>query len=97
MKQPTRPADGLSILCLASAIAALVTMLFSLIPMLGMCLAPVSVLCVAVAAISGVASLIRTALQPQLEGRAQALAGLGLLLVWGAGAAVAYNILARYR
>lgn len=96
MPDAERPADGLSILALAAGIGALVLMLFSLMPMLGWCTAPLSALCAALAFITGVASLIRTTLNPKLEGRWQALAGLALAGVWGAGAAILLNVLSRH-
>lgn len=81
-REATRPADPLSILCLAAGIAALVLAAFSLIPMFGLCTMPLSILSVATSIVSGVASLVRTTLKPELEGRLQALSGLGFSLVW---------------
>jgi hypothetical protein len=87
-KAPTRPADPLSILSLATGIAAVLLALVSVMPLVGMCALPISALCVLTSVISGVASLIRTAVKPELDGRYQALAGLGLCLLWGAAAAI---------
>lgn len=92
----TKPADGLSIVSLAAAVAALVTLLFCIIPMFAFCLAPISLLSAAVAVLTGVPSLIRTAVRPELEGRGQVLAGFGLLAVWGAGAWVLYQFALRH-
>lgn len=78
-----RPADPLSILSLATGLGALVFALFSVIPMAGMCLMPLSAICALLALVSGVASVIRTTLQPGLDGRAQAITGIGLSLTWG--------------
>ncbi|MFO0598184.1 MAG: hypothetical protein U0228_22970 [Myxococcaceae bacterium] len=96
MPEAERPADGLSILCLAAGIAAVVLLLFSVILMLGWCTVPLSVLAAATALISGIASLIRTARRPELEGRMQALAGLGLTLVWGGGFFLMMSIFSRH-
>lgn len=90
MNAPTRPADPASILSLAAGIGALVLALFSVLPMVGICTLPLSVICVAVSVVSAVASLIRTAINPALEGRMQALAGLGLSLLWCAGAGLIF-------
>lgn len=78
----TRPADPLSILSLAAGISSLLLAAGSVLPLVGMCTLPISVLCVLTSLISGVASLVRTAVNPELEGRLQALAGLGLSLLW---------------
>ena len=47
------------------------------------------------AIITGVASLIRTARRPELEGRLQALSGIALALVWIAGVTVLLLIVAK--
>jgi len=86
----------MSIVALAAGIASLVLMLFSLMPMLGWCTAPISALSAALALITGIASLVRTTLNPKLEGRWQALAGLFFALIWGAGAAILLNVLSRH-
>ena len=87
-KPPTRPADPFSILSLAAGIAALCLALVSVMPLLGMCAMPISAICVLTSVISGIASLVRTTLKPELDGRYQALAGLGLCLLWGVAAAI---------
>lgn len=94
-KEPTRPADPLSIVSLAAGIAALLLALVSVMPLVGMCTMPISAICVLTSVISGIASLIRTALKPELDGRYQALAGLGLSLVWGVAAAILAMFAAR--
>ena len=81
-REPTRPADPLSILSLAGGIAALVLAAFSLVPLFGLCTMPLSILSVVTSIISGVASLVRTTVKPELEGRLQALAGLGFSAIW---------------
>jgi hypothetical protein len=86
----------MSIVALAAGIASLVLMLFSLMPMLGWCTAPISALCAALALIMGLASLVRTTINPKLEGRWQALAGLFFALLWGGGAAILLNVLSRH-
>ncbi len=96
VKEATRPADGLSILALASSIAALVLMLFSIMPLLALCLGPLSVLSAAVAVVSALASLVRTTLKPELDGRWQALAALTLMTVWGAGAWILFSVVSRH-
>lgn len=92
----TKPADGLSIVSLAASIAAVVTLLFCIIPMFAFCLAPISVLCAAAAVLTGIPSLIRTAIKPELEGRGQVLSGFALLLLWGVGAWVLYQFALRH-
>ncbi len=81
-KAPTKPADPLSILSLAAGIAALILAVFSVLPLFGFCTFPLSIVCVVTSVLSGLASLVRTAIKPELEGRLQALFGLGLSLVW---------------
>ncbi len=88
--------DGLSILALACAIAALIFTVFSVMPMLAWCLIPIGGICAAVALISGIASVIRTTINPKLEGRQQALAALGLLSIYGVGIWVLLQMLARH-
>lgn len=87
-KAPTRPADPLSIVSLAAGIAALCLALVSVMPLVGMCAMPISAICVLTSVICGIASLVRTAIKPELDGRHQALAGLGLSLVWGVAVAI---------
>lgn len=82
MPEATRPADSLSILSLAGGIAALVLAVFSVLPLVGMCTMPLSVLSVLTSIVCGLVSLVRTTVKPELEGRLQAIAGLGLSLVW---------------
>jgi hypothetical protein len=94
--QAERPADELSVVSLAAGIGALVLLLFSVLPFVGVCLAPLSALSALAAIITGVASLIRTRLKPELDGRYQALSGIALALVWGAMATVAFLIVRRY-
>jgi VIT1/CCC1 family predicted Fe2+/Mn2+ transporter len=95
-KVVTSNTDPLSILALASAIAALVLTVFSLMPMLAFCFIPIGALCAATALISGLASVIRTTINPKLEGRPQALAALGMLLIYGGGIWVLLRILERH-
>ena len=78
----TRPADPLSVLSLAAGIGALGLAAISVVPLFGLCTMPLSVICVLTSVLSGVASLVRTTMKPALEGRQQALFGLGLSLVW---------------
>lgn len=92
----TKPADSLSILSLAAAVAGLVSLLFCIIPMFAFCLAPVSAISMAVAVVSALASLVRTTLKPELEGRGQALTALGIAAVWGLGAWVLYQFALRH-
>ena len=80
-RPPTRPADPLSVLSLAGGIGALVFAAISVVPLFGLCTFPLSVLCVLTSVVSGIASLVRTTMKPELEGRLQALSGLGLSLV----------------
>lgn len=82
-EKTTRPADPLSVLCLAGGIVALVCAAFSVVPLVAFCTLPLSVVSVLTSVVSGIASLIRTTLKPELEGRLQALAGLALSVVWG--------------
>lgn len=96
MPEAERPADGLSILCLASGLASLVLMLFSLMPLIGFCLAPLSAIAAVTALVSGIASLVRTTANPALEGRWQALFGLGLALLWCLGAAILFTVMMRH-
>lgn len=91
MKEPTRPADPLSILSLGAGIGALVLALFSVLPLAGMCLMPLSAISMLVALISGIASVIRTTLKPELDGRLQALTGIMLALIW-CGVAVMFFV-----
>lgn len=88
MPEATRPADPLSIVSLAGGIAALVLAVFSVLPLVGMCTMPLSILSVLTSVITGIVSLVRTTMKPELEGRWQALAGLGLSVVWCGAAAV---------
>lgn len=94
-QQPTREADPLSIVSLAAGIAAVILALFSVLPLLGMCTFPLSVLSVLTSLICGVASLVRTTVKPELEGRLQALAGLGLSALWCLAAVLLFLFMAR--
>ncbi|MFT3711395.1 MAG: hypothetical protein QM817_27495 [Archangium sp.] len=96
MPAAERPADELSVVALAAGIGALVLLLFSVLPFVAPCLVPLSALSAALALITGIASLIRTTLKPELEGRYQALAGIALALVWGAMGFVVFLIVRRY-
>ena len=88
MPEAERPADSLSIVSLAAAVAALVLAVFSVLPLVGMCTMPLSVLSVLTSLISGIVSLVRTTVRPELEGRWQAIAGLGLSVLWCGAVAV---------
>ena len=88
MPEAERPADPLSIISLASGIAALLLAVFSVQPFAAMCTMPFSVLSVLTSIITGIVSLVRTTVRPELEGRWQALAGLGLSLLWCGAAGV---------
>lgn len=88
MPEAERPADSLSIVSLAAGVAALVLAVFSVLPLVGMCTMPLSVLSVLTSLISGIVSLVRTTVRPELEGRWQAIAGLGLSVLWCAAVAV---------
>jgi hypothetical protein len=92
---PTREADPLSILSLGAGIASLLFALFSLVPLFGLCTAPLSIVSVLTSVIAGVASLVRTTIKPELEGRLQALSGLGLSLVWCAAATLFFVFASR--
>ncbi len=70
-------------------------LIVSVLPFVGMCTMPLSVICVMFSFISGVASVIRTTLNPSLEGRQQALMGLLLCLLWGCGAALVFVFVSR--
>ena len=67
----------------------------SVLPLVGVCTLPFSVICVLTSIISGIASLIRTTLKPGLDGRLQALAGLGLSLLWCLAAVLIAMFLSR--
>lgn len=95
-EKATSNTDPLSILALACAIAALGLTLFSLMPMLAFCFFPIGVLCAATALLSGVASVVRTTVNPKLDGRQQALSALGLLVIYGGAVWVLLRILARH-
>lgn len=83
MKEPTQPADPLSILSLAAGIGALVLALFSVIPLVGpFCTAPLSALSALLALITGIVSVVRTTMNPRLDGRQQAIMGIVFALVW---------------
>ena len=88
MPEAERPADSLSIVSLAAGIAALVLAVFSVLPLVGMCTMPLSVLSVLTSLITGIVSLVRTTVRPELEGRWQAIAGLGLSVLWCGAVAV---------
>lgn len=92
---PGRQTDPLSILSLAAGIASLVLSLFSVMPLAGMCLMPLAAISMLVAAISGVTSLVRTTINPQLEGRLQAIAGIVMALLWCGVAVMLFTFVAR--
>jgi hypothetical protein len=77
-----RPTDPLSIVALAAGIGALVLALLSVLPLMAMCFGPISALSALVGLVTGLASVIRTSVNRELDGRLQALTGLGLSLVW---------------
>jgi len=81
-EQAARPTDPLSILSLAGGIASLLLAAFSVVPLFGLCTMPLSVICVLTSLVAGVASVIRTTLKPELDGRLQAFAGLAFSLIW---------------
>ncbi len=91
-----RPTDPLSIVALAAGIGALVLALTAVLPLVGMCLAPLSALSALVALVTGLASVVRTTVNRQLDGRLQALTGLGLALLWSAGAGLLYLFASRH-
>lgn len=93
--ETARPADPLSILSLAAGIAALLLALVSVLPLVGMCTMPLSMLSVLTSVGSGIASLVRTTLKPELDGRLQALAGLGFSLLWVAAAGLLFVFMTR--
>lgn len=95
MPEAERPADPLSIISLASGIAALLLAVFAVLPFAAMCTMPFSVLSVLTSIITGIISLVRTTVRPELEGRWQALAGLGLSLLWCGAAAVLLMFVSR--
>lgn len=94
-KGPTRPADIFSIVALAGGIGALVFAVASVLPLVGMCTFPLSVLCVLTSVVSSIVSLVRTTMKPELEGRMQALFGLGLSLLWGLAAWLLFAFMSR--
>ena len=93
--EPTRPADPFSIFSLAAGVAAMVYTLFSLVPMVGFCTFPLSFLCALTSVITGVVSLLRTTANPALEGRYQALMGLGLSALWCGAALLLFVFVSR--
>lgn len=93
---PGRPTDPLSIVALAAGIGALVLSLTSVLPLMGMCLGPLSGIAALVALVSGVASIVRTTLDKELDGRLQAFAGVFLALLWGVAAAILFSFVARH-
>lgn len=102
MNEPTntphagQPTDPLSILSLAAGIASLVLAVFSVLPLAGMCLMPIAALSMLVALVSGVASIVRTTLNPQLQGRAQAIAGVLMAITWCGVATLLFMFIARH-
>lgn len=102
MNEPTnapdasRATDPLSILSLAAGIAALVLALFSVLPLVGMCMLPISGLSMVVALLAGVASVARTTVNRQLAGRPQALAGVFMAVAWCGVAALLLTFVARH-
>ena len=65
------------------------------VPLAALCTLPISILCVLTSVVSGVVSLVRTTLKPELEGRMQALFGLGLSLLWCVAAGLIFLFAAR--
>lgn len=86
----------MSIVALAAGIGAVVLALGSVLPLMGMCLAPLSVLSAFVALVTGLASVVRTTVNRELEGRPQAFAGLFLALLWASGATLLYLYVSRH-
>jgi ABC-type Na+ efflux pump permease subunit len=86
----------MSIIALAAGIAALVLALASVLPLMGMCFGPVSGLFALVAFITGLASVVRTTLNREIEGRPQAFAGLFLSLVWATAATLLFLFASRH-
>lgn len=91
-----RPADPLSILSLAAGIASLVLAMFSVVPMVGWCLMPVGGLAALTALVTGVASIVRTTMKPELDGRQQGIAGALMGLLWCGVALMMFTYLARH-
>jgi hypothetical protein len=77
-----RPADALSVVSLAAGLAALALTLASVLPLMSVCFLPLAALSALTAFITGVVAAIRTTLKPELDGRGQALTGMGLALFW---------------
>lgn len=96
MPEAERPADGLSIVALASGIGALLLVLFSVVPLAGWCFMPLSAVAALTSLVTSIASLVRTTLNPKLEGRMQALAALLFVLLWGAGAGLLAMFVSRH-
>ncbi|MBL8910024.1 MAG: hypothetical protein JNM17_04885 [Archangium sp.] len=96
MQDPAaRPTDDLSVLALAAGIGSIVLLLFSILPLVGMCFGPLSAISALTAIATGIASLVRIARRPELDGRYQALTGIGFALVWGVGIAVLLLVIAK--
>lgn len=93
---PGRPTDPLSIVALAAGIGAIVLALTSVLPLLGMCLGPLSGVSALVALVTGLTSVARTTLDKGLDGRLQAIAGVFLALLWGVAAAILLSYVARH-
>ena len=94
-REPTRPADPFSIVSLAGGIGALIFALASVMPLVGMCTFPLSVLCVLTSVVTSLISLVRTTMKPELEGRMQALFGLGLSSLWCVAAGLLFAFMSR--
>ena len=94
-KGPTRPADPFSIIALAGGIGSLVFAVASVLPLVGMCTFPLSILCVLTSVVTSIISLVNTTMKPELEGRMQALFGLGLSLLWFVAAGLLFAFMSR--
>ena len=86
----------MSIIALAAGIGAVVLALTSVLPLIGMCLGPLSALSALVALITGLASVVRTTVNRELEGRPQAFAGLFLALLWATAATLLFLYASRH-
>lgn len=86
----------MSIVALAAGIGALVLALASVLPLMGMCFGPLSALSALVALLTGLASVVRTTVNRELEGRPQAFAGLFLALLWATAATLLFLYASRH-